>query len=94
MGSLSNCFHSCVINKVVEYWWVKNAFMGVCVFIQAPPPQIQCPVTFRLTVLFFSLTAEMVVAACWQKRTVLNGGYCSINVRALWLEDQQECVLR
>jgi len=68
--------------------------MGVCVFIQELPPRIHCLVTFRLTVGFFSLTAEMVVAACWQKRMGLNGGYCSSNVRAPWLEDQQEGLLR
>lgn len=66
----------------------------VSFFVQAFPPQIYCPVTFRLIVVFFSLTDEMVVTGCWQKRMVLNGGYCSINIRTLWLEDQQECLLR
>lgn len=56
-------------------------YSWVSVFIQAFPPQMYCPVTFRLVVGFFSLTDEMIVAGCWQKRMVLNGGYCSFNIR-------------
>lgn len=53
----------------------------VSVLIQVFPPQIYCPVTFRLIVVFFPLADEMIVGGCWQKRMVLNGGYCSVSIR-------------